>query len=301
MPARMSAADCRAEAETRRQFAGPGSEPGVDQVARHLDVELHSDVAIVDDERLVGSECTGGDTHRSAFGHGERIVVPLERRERRAPAEPFATRRSVAHGHVDPALLGVLAHAPPARRAPWRAAARRGNARAPEPLRATASRNNAVSGVDPRQLVVDAHRAAHHRDAGVRARIGWNRRAFVDGDELPGKRAPVEPLREVARTLGRRETEDGDGKHVATCARITRSYQCVATPRTGALHRAPARQQDRGSEPAGDPRVRGMIVDRLEVLRLDGESVDARIASRGAPRRRAPCPRRSGDCCTRTR
>ena len=263
-----------------------------------------------------GVGVAGGDARR-ALGHRERVVVPLERRERRAPAEPFAARALVVDGDVDPAdarRSGARATGAPsafASSCPPRQCPSTGT------WRATASRSRPVSGCDPRQAVVDAHRPPIiAMPEYARGSVGTGAPSSI-ATSFQRQRVAVEPLREIARALGRREAEDGDGKHgsrdaaidaiLRSCAYAAR--RPIGAPRVpdagarsgnGASGRGCRRECGR-SEPAGDPRVRGMVVNRLEVLGLDGVRRRCAGRCRAAPRRRAPCPRRTWDCCTRAR
>ena len=63
---------------------------------------LEADVPAVDDVRLVGIERVAEDARR-AGGQIEDVVVPLERGEALAAAEPALARGSFHHVDLDPA------------------------------------------------------------------------------------------------------------------------------------------------------------------------------------------------------
>ena len=185
--------------------------PRLHQLARHLDVALEADVAVVDHEALVDRDVVGED----ARGHRrqvELVVVPLERGKARQAAEPFAPRAAIAHVDVQPADLG-LRHARDARaqglghELPAEAMPDHGRAVGDRVAHERAQRR------DPRQLVVDAHRAAHHADARIGGRARRDRRALVERDQFPRDALAREPRSEPPGSLGRRKAEDGDGLH----------------------------------------------------------------------------------------
>ena len=169
------------------------------------------DVAVIDDIRLIRIERIGEHTCR-ARRQRERIVVPLERRETVAAAEPLALRFDIGRLDVDPADLRD-------RRPPHRRTERLGEQLAaqamPEDRNARSGRaaQQVANRSDPRLVVVDAHGPAHHRNAGEDARIGGHRGGRVERNEGPGHAAAVEPLGEIRRTLGGRKAENRDGTH----------------------------------------------------------------------------------------
>ncbi len=119
-------------------------------------------------------------------GSVERVVVPLERREARQAAEPLARARRGRRRR---------------RRASRSRASRMRATRAPSafasswpprqwPITGTPSRDRVAQQRaqrrDPRQRVVDAHRPAHHADAGKAGRARGHGRALVERDSSHG-------------------------------------------------------------------------------------------------------------------
>ena len=167
----MSSRSARAGVDCAGSSSAPVAAPRLDQLARHLDVTLEADVAIVDHVRLVGVESIRQHARR-AGGSANDIVVPLERVEAHRVRRTSRRARIASDASTSmPADLRASACASPARRAPARTAVRRGSGRSPARCASTASRNNAPSGAVHGRRVVDAHRPAHHADAGERARV----------------------------------------------------------------------------------------------------------------------------------
>ncbi len=246
--------------------------------------------------RLVGVERVGQHARR-AGRQRERIVVPLERRERargrrttRAARRHRRTATSIQpiSGDGAPGVTGAPSAC--ARSCPPRQWPITGNVRVHRVAQQRVERR------DPRQRVVDAHRAAHHaRCRRTPAASAGTAAPSSSATSSPRQAVRVEPVGEIRRAFGRREAEDGDGAHGSGAGGECR--------KVGGGARGHGVRPERVGRPtlhsARDPRVRGVVVDRLEVLRLDDEPVDRVRRPAAAPRRRAPGPRRSAGCRTR--
>ena len=151
----------------------------------------------------------------------ERVVVPLERREARQAAEPLAPRAAIARVDVRASRSRRPACASRARRAPSPSAGRRGSGRSPARRRAIASRSRRRAGAIHGSVVVDAHRAAHHADAGIRGGSSGTAAPSSSGTSSQGRPWRVSQCRS-GPGLGRREAEDGDRRmaHAPATARI---------------------------------------------------------------------------------
>ncbi len=224
----MSAALCVADVDCGRELVRAAREPRLDQRFRHLDVALEADVPAADHIGLMRVERVG-EHGRRAGRQREGIVVPFEGRERGATAEPFAPRGNVADVDVEPADLGD------------RSARDRSPQRLREELPAETVAEHRDVVVDrraqqrgerrvPGQAVVHAHRAAHQRDPGERARIGRHRRALVERDELPREPAGIEPVGEIRRAFGARKAKDRDRTHRRSSAAAPRQPASRAGP-----------------------------------------------------------------------
>src|SRR5213593_3917737 len=85
----------------RYELLSPVFAPGADQLARHLDVALHSEV-LAENERLVRAIRTPGDARRLRRD-GEGLAVPVKAGELPRRAEPLARRGVVLDGDCAPA------------------------------------------------------------------------------------------------------------------------------------------------------------------------------------------------------
>src|SRR5882672_6399459 len=177
---------------------GPGNEllspvfaPGADQLARHLDVALHSEVP-AENECLVRAIRTPGDARRLRRD-GEGLAVPVKAGELPRRAEPVARRFPAQR----------LCHELPAE-----AVAEHRNIGVGRLVHEIERRR------DPRQLVVYAHRPAHEREPRELARVRGNRLARVHLDEPVRYAVRVEECGKIARPLGAAMTENRDGLHV---------------------------------------------------------------------------------------
>ena len=101
----MSAALCVAGVDAAGSSFAPLSSHVSTSASRHLDVALEADVPAADHIGLMRVERVG-EHGRRARRQRERVVVPLEGRERGAAAEPFPLRGNVADVDVEPADLG---------------------------------------------------------------------------------------------------------------------------------------------------------------------------------------------------
>ena len=171
-------------------------------------------MAVVDDIALVRVEVDWSARASHPRGNVEHVVVPLERREARPAAEPLALRVASVDFDVDPADLRGL------RSCVTRAPSACASSCPPRqwPITGTPSRDGVAQQLrqrlDPRQRVVDAHRAAHHADAGERARIvGHRRRPRRSRSAATAATARVEPFGEMRGAFGGREAEDRDRAH----------------------------------------------------------------------------------------
>src|SRR5258706_44741 len=85
----------------RNQLLPPVFAPGADQLARHLDVALHSEV-LAENERLVRAIRTPGDARRLRR-NGESPAVPVKTGDLPGRADPPARRGVVLDGDRAPA------------------------------------------------------------------------------------------------------------------------------------------------------------------------------------------------------
>src|SRR5712675_371288 len=195
----------------RDEILSPVLAPGADQLARHLDVALHSEV-LAENERLVRAIRTPGDARRLRR-NGESLAVPVKTGELPRRAEPLARASVVLDRDRAPAdfLHGVARHFPAQRLC--------------HELPAEAVPEHRDIGVgrlvhelehrrDPRQLVVYAHRPAHQREPRELARVHGNRLARVHLDEPVRNAVRVEECGKIARPFGAAMAENRNGFHV---------------------------------------------------------------------------------------
>src|SRR5712671_4726257 len=195
----------------RDELLSPVLAPGADQLARHLDVALHAEV-LAENERLVRAIRTPGDARRLRR-NGESLAVPVKTGELPRRTEPLARASVVLDGDRAPAdfLHGVARHFSAQRlchELPAEAVAEHRNIGVGSLVHELEHRGN------PRQLVVYAHRPAHHREPRELARVRGNRLARVHLDEPVRHAVRVEECGKIARPLGAGMTENRNGLHV---------------------------------------------------------------------------------------
>ncbi len=223
--------------------------------------------------RLLGIEAVGQDAGGAAR-QCEHFVVPLKRAEAVAAAEPGIGRRV---DHLD------LAPADFRRRRAFDPGAERLREELPAEAMADhghVGRHRVAKKVQqgriPRQIVVGAHRAAHHADACESARVGGHGIAAVQREELVRDALRVEPVTEMARPFGARKTEMATGFTTRSCRGCTgsgawSSARSVATAcRDDVVNCTPAHRARRSAA-----RAPGRAADQLEQARVE------RVAGRG--------------------
>ena len=70
--------------------------------------------------------------------------------------------------------------------------------------------NQRTHGFDPRQRIVDAHRAAHETEAGKAVDRGRHRFTLVDGDQPPWNPLLLKEYGKIARTFRWSVAKNGD-------------------------------------------------------------------------------------------
>ena len=164
------------------QLVGAAADPGAHQVRRHLHVALHAEMP-AERERLVRAVLAFQHARR-AGRNAEGLAVPLEGLERLQLAEPGARHAVVRDAHFAPADLAhrVGAHrAAESLRHELRAEAMADHRHIP----AHRAAQHLEHRRDPGQLVVRAHRSAHHRQAAVGAHVPRYCLALVERDDFP--------------------------------------------------------------------------------------------------------------------
>ena len=186
-------------------------EPGVDQALGHFHVTLHAQM-LADRIALVVA-IPARHYLRGAGRQRERLAVPVKRLEPRDVAEPVACHVVALDRDAPPAdLLGrVLAHDTTERLGDKLAAEAVAEHRY---VVAPGLADERQHRLDPRQIVVHAHGAAHEHQTAVRFERDGYCIVGIDGDD-PIRNAPgLEMGTEITGPLGGGVSENGDRLHL---------------------------------------------------------------------------------------
>lgn len=150
---------------------------------------------------------------------------------------------------------------------------------------------------DPRQRVVDAHRAAHETQAGKAVDRGRHRIALVDGDQLPWNALLLKEYGKIAGTFSRGMTNDGDGLHawrndrkvklhftlLALIACLLSGGAAAQTVGLAGLMGSKALLMINGGEPKAV--AVGQVLDGVKVVSIQGDQAIVEVGGKQRPLR----------------